>query len=355
MGGSLGLRLKTLSPAPRIVAFGRTPGTLERAQARGAIDAWSKDPAEAVRGAEIVVLCAPVRAIPEQMTAIAKGLSPGAIVTDMGSTKEWITAEAAKRLPKGIRFVGSHPMAGSERDGIEAADAALYEQAVVVVTPSSSSDEDALERIKGLWRAVGAQPVVLPADAHDRVVASVSHLPHVAAALLVNTVASRAQRDGRTMDLAAGGFRDTTRIASSNAELWRDICLTNRKALLEVLDELHKNLAEFRIALNRNEAKKIEEFFTAAKLARDAIPPKGTGLLPSIIDLFVELADRPGAIAEVTGVLAKQGVNIADIELSHVRGSDDEAPLRLLFDSVAARDKAAHALESAGYTIRLKA
>ncbi|MEK8022856.1 MAG: prephenate dehydrogenase [Candidatus Hydrogenedentota bacterium] len=354
MGGSLGLRLKALPSPPRVAAFGRTEKTLRRAQERGAIDSWSLDPAEAVRDADIVVLCAPVRTIPEQMTAIAQSLKPGAIVTDVGSTKEWIIAEAARRLPKGVRFVGSHPMAGSERDGIDAADPALYEQAVVIVTPSTSSDEEALERVKELWRQVGAQPVVLPADAHDRVVASISHMPHVAAALLVNTVAARAKRDSRTTDLAAGGFRDTTRIASSNPGLWRDICLTNRKALLDALDEMHKSLAEFRIALNRNDEKAIESFFTSAKKSRDAVPPKGVGLLPSIIDLFVELADKPGAIAEVTGVLARQDVNIADIEIAHVRGSDDEAPLRLLFDTVNARDRAARALTSAGYTIRMK-
>lgn len=352
MGGSLGLRLKSFSNPPRIIGFGRTESALVRAVDCGAIDDYSLNPVEAVRDADLVVLCAPVMSIPEQMSSIAPGVRAKAVVTDVGSTKAWITAEAEKRLPKGVRFVGSHPMAGSERSGIESADPALYEQAIVVVTPSMSSDEEALSGIQELWKSVGAIPLTIAPDAHDRIVAAISHLPHVAAALLVTTVAGRARKETRTWDLAAGGFRDTTRIASSNPDIWRDICLTNKKAILDILDSFHEELTAFRVALNRDDADTIAEFFSSARRDRDRVPAKGGGLLPSIIDLFVELPDRPGAIAEITSILAAANINIADIEIARVRDSSAVAPLRLLFDADASRVAAAKALAESGYTVR---
>jgi prephenate dehydrogenase len=352
MGGSLGLRLRSLPDPPRVTAFGRTEATLKRAKERGAIDAWSLDPAEAVRGADLVVLCAPVRSIPDQITQIAPGLSADTIVTDVGSTKVWITAEADRRLPPGVRFVGSHPMAGSERAGIESADPALYEQAVVIVTPSPRSDEESLRVVHDLWRSVGSLTITLPTEAHDRIVASVSHLPHVVAALLVNTVAGRAKRDPRTWDVAAGGFRDTTRIASSLPDLWRDICLTNRAAILEAVDGLESELRGFREVLAADDGDGLQTFFAAARSSRDAVPPKGGGLLPSIIDLFVEVADRPGVIAEVSGILGRAGINIVDIEIAHVRESEAAAPLRVFFDSEAERARASEELAAAGYKVQ---
>ncbi len=352
MGGSIGLRLKAFPNPPAVVGFGRTEATLARAKERGAIDSYSLDPAAAVRDCDLVILCAPVKSIPDQMSAIAPGLAEGAIVTDVGSTKVDLTAEAEKRLPAGARFVGSHPMAGSERDGIEHAEPALYEQAVVVVTPSESADEAALLAVKDFWRSLGAVPVVLPASTHDRIVASISHLPHVVAALLVNVVAMRAERTPRTWDLAAGGFRDTTRIASSSPSIWRDICLTNRAAILEAVDETALELAAFRKALEAADAGALTAFFEKAREGRTRIPPKGRGLLPSIHDLFVEATDRPGIIAAVTGLLADAGVNIIDIEVTRVRESRGTAPIRILFETDNARARAAELLAQAGYTVR---
>lgn len=352
MGGSLGLRLKSFPNPPTVVGFGRSQESLERAVARGAIDSFSLDATQAVEGADLIVLCAPVMSIPDQMTAISRGLKDGAIVTDVGSTKAWITSEAEKRLPKGARFVGSHPMAGSERSGIDSADPALYEQAIVVVTPSRSSDEDAISKVEELWELVGAITITISAEAHDRIVASISHLPHVAAAMLVTTVAERAKKETRTWDLAAGGFRDTTRIASSHPEIWRDICLTNKKAILDVLDGFHRDLTEFRIALNRDDGAALEKFFGRAREGRERIPAKGTGILPSIIDLYVELPDRPGAIAEITSVLGERQINIIDIEINRVRDAGAAAPLRLFFDSDTTRDAARDALIASGYTVR---
>lgn len=351
IGGSLGLRLKSLSPSPHVVAFGRSESTLTRAKARGAIDEYFLDPAAAVRGADLVLLASPVLTIPDLMERIGPHLPSRAVVTDAGSSKAWITAEASKRLPAGIRFVGSHPMAGSEKSGIDHATAVLFEQAVVVMTPSPSSDEESMLLVRELWEKTGALVLTLSPEIHDRVVASISHLPHITAAALVNAVANRAERDPRTLQLAAGGFRDTTRIASSQAEMWRDICLSNRDAILSAIEEMRVELFAFKEALERGDATTITNFFTRARTEREKVPPKGSGLLPSIIDLFVELPDRPGSIAEVTGILGRSGINIVDIEIARLRESASDAPLRLFFHSNEDRDAAAQALSAAGYEV----
>jgi len=351
MGGSIGLRLKQLNAPPEIVGFGRTEATLKKALERNAIDRYELNPADAVCGADFVLLCAPVKSIPQQMSDIADNLLSNAIVTDVGSTKSWIVAEAEKRLPKRCRFAGSHPMTGSERDGIDSADATLYEQSVVVITPSALSDEKTILTIKDFWRMLGAIPIVLPPQLHDKIVASVSHLPHVLAALLVEVAAKRSSSTPRIWELAAGGFRDTTRISSSNPLLWRDICLTNKNALLEAIDLALNELAEFKNALMKDDSKAIENFFYRAKEARAKIPAKGTGLLPSLFDLSVEAPDKPGIIADITGSLATAGINIIDIEVARLREAPDSAPIRLFFESEQSRTSAISILKSAGYSV----
>ncbi len=352
MGGSLGLRLRALPSPPRVVAFGRTEATLKRALERGAIDAYELDPAAAVRDADLVVLGAPVRSIPALFTTLAPSLKDGAVVTDVGSTKTWIVAEAEKRLPARVRFVGSHPMCGSERDGIEHATPALYEKAVTVVVPSALTDDNALRLTKALWEAVGSVTLTLPAALHDRIVASISHLPHVLASLLVNTVAARSKAEVRTWDLAAGGFRDTTRIASAGAEIWRDICLTNRDAILEAVRDTRSGLDAFLGVLESGDEAALARFFAEARTTRDAIPPRGTALLPGLHDLYVAISDRPGTIHEVTGVLGSAGLNIVDLELPRGPEGAGDAPLRVFFDSAADREKARDLLNARGFATR---
>lgn len=352
MGGSLGLRLRALPSPPRVVAFGRTEATLARAKERGAVDAFMLDPAEAVRDADLVVLSAPVRAIPPLFTTLAPHLKDGAVVTDVGSTKGWIVAEAERRLPERARFVGSHPMCGSERDGIEHATAALYEKAVTVVVPSARTDDAALRATKALWESVGSITLTLPAALHDRIVASISHLPHVLASLLVNTVALRSRSEVRTWDLAAGGFRDTTRIASGSPEIWRDICLTNRTAILDAVRDARAEIDGFLSALDASDEEALNRFFAGAKETRDAIPPRGAALLPALHDLYVAIADRPGTIHEVTGVLGEAGLNIVDLELPRGPEGAGDAPLRIFFESADSRERARALLEARGFATR---
>jgi prephenate dehydrogenase len=245
MGGSLGLALKSRESAGvTIRGYARRPETRNLALKLNAMDEVFDDPAKAVEDADVVILCVPILAIPDLVAKCKGSLKRGCLVTDVGSTKAQL-AERIEPLLKGtgVVFVGSHPLAGSEQQGLAAARANLYEQAVVVVTPPDGKMGPAVESLKKFWENLGATVKVMTPDEHDRVVARTSHLPHIAAALVIATVG----RDGdlRQIGTYCGpGFRDTTRIAEGSPEVWHDIIQSNRECLAG-------ELAEFKSALER--------------------------------------------------------------------------------------------------------
>ena len=268
IGGSLGLALRERNLATTVAGYDPLPGRAERARERGAITVTADSLAETVRGAELVVLAAPVGAIPTLMETIAPALDPAALVTDTGSVKRSVCAAAAARLPNPSRFVGGHPMAGREHSGIEAADAALFAGVVWCLTPESATNRAALGRLDALVRTLGATPLTLDADWHDVLVGGVSHLPLVAAAALVTTVADNPAAPN-ALELAAGGFRDTTRVASGSPIMARDIMLANADNVAAWLERYMAELAHLRALILAGNAEGIERAFTQAKSARD--------------------------------------------------------------------------------------
>jgi len=276
LGGSLGLAVKQHKLASRVWGFVRRTASLADCQATGAVDQATTDLDEAVRGADLVVLCTPIaqmRGLAEQMLP---SLKPGAIVTDVGSVKEIVVNDLEPLIaPTGACFVGSHPMAGLERMGVRAARPDLFVDAVCVITPTKSSKPDAVKRVVDFWSSVGACPLRLKPELHDDLVSRSSHLPHVVAAELSNYVLSPIHPKEQAK-LCASGFRDTTRIASGSPEMWRDIALANRKNLARVLGVFIEDLQELRHALEHGEAQAIEEFFVNAKRRRDAWCGQGT-------------------------------------------------------------------------------
>jgi prephenate dehydrogenase len=245
MGGSLGLALKRRKSAyGKVCGYARRPETRKLALKLNAIDEVFDNPAKAVEDADVVVLCVPILAIPDLVAKCKGSLKRGCLVTDVGSTKAQLAERIEPLLKRtGAVFVGSHPLAGSEQQGLEAARANLYEQAVVVVTPPDGKAGPAVESLKKFWENLGATVKVMTPDEHDRVVARTSHLPHIAAALVSATVG----RDGdpRQIGTYCGpGFRDTTRIAEGSPEVWHDIIQSNRECLAG-------ELAEFKFALER--------------------------------------------------------------------------------------------------------
>lgn len=228
LGGSIGLAVRSMLKSCRVVGYAHRAATLRAALDLGAIDDGYDDPAAVVRGSDLVILCTPVGMLSDLLDRIAPGLESGAIVTDVGSTKRSIVAHGGKLLPAGdgsARFVGSHPMAGSEKRGVQYAQADLFRDALCITTPDESTDADALTQVESFWRLLGMRTRRLSPEDHDRLIADISHLPHAVAAALVGMQADEA------LGLCGRGFLDATRIAAGDGGLWRDILLDNRDNL----------------------------------------------------------------------------------------------------------------------------
>jgi prephenate dehydrogenase len=273
MGGSLGLALRAGGADGRlasvVVGYDAAPGVAERALARGALDLVCASAAEAAQMADLVVIATPTLAAEQTLRAVASHLAPDVVVTDLCSVKAPLVRLAPQALSRPQQFVGGHPMAGMERSGIEAATADLYRRARWALTPTPLTAPDALRRVRALVVALGAEPVELDAEAHDLAVAGISHLPLTLAVALTQTLAEA--DDWPTMALlAAGGYRDATRVAAGDPVMGRDILLTNRAALLARLDAFMEALATLRAIIARGDAVEIEAALLAARAARRA-------------------------------------------------------------------------------------
>ncbi|TCS70877.1 prephenate dehydrogenase [Sulfuritortus calidifontis] len=268
IGGSCALALRRAGQVRHIVGVGRSRDNLREAVKLGVIDEIADSAAAAVRGADLVLLAVPVGAMPAVLREIAPHLPKDCLVTDAGSTKQDVVAAARAALAGGLgRFVPGHPIAGAENSGVAAARADLYQGRQVVLTPLAENAPAAVERIAALWRACGAEVAQMSAEAHDRIFAAVSHLPHLAAFALVDDLAGRSEAD-TYFRYAGSGFRDFTRIAGSHPEMWRDIALANREALLGELDAYIAELEQIRGLLARGDAAGLEAIFQRASRAR---------------------------------------------------------------------------------------
>lgn len=270
IGGSFALALRQAGAVGRIVGIGRTVSALERAKALGVIDEVGSDWAAALDGADLVLLAAPVGQLESIMAAMAPHLRQGTVVTDAGSTKRDVIEAAYRHLDAHLsHVVPAHPIAGAEKSGVEAAFPELYRERKVVLTPLPENDPAAVELVRAAWTACGATVVDMAPQDHDRVFAAVSHLPHLLAFGLVHDLAGRANAE-LLFSHAASGFRDFTRIAGSHPEMWRDICIANRQALLGELDQYLAELAYLRALLMAGDGKRLEQLFDEARCARNA-------------------------------------------------------------------------------------
>lgn len=268
IGGSFGLALKAGGFDGEIVGIGRDAGRLQVAVDRGAIDRGETDAAAGVRGADVVLLAVPMGAMHAALTAIAPGLEEDTVVTDAGSAKGAFVEDARAVLGSLERVVPGHPVAGTERTGVEAAFPELFRDRRVLLTPVKETRVDAIERVERLWERTGATVEQLDVERHDRLLAATSHLPHMLAFGLVDALA-RAPEADMLFRYAAGGFRDFTRIASSDPGMWRDICIANREALLEALQAYREDLDALTEEVRSSDAEGLEQRFTRAKTARD--------------------------------------------------------------------------------------
>lgn len=269
IGGSLARALRERGAVKHVVGCGRDAGNLRRALELGVIDEACHDPLEAVRGADVVVVAVTLGATGDILARIAPGLGPETLVTDVGSAKGCVIDAARQHLGAACeRFVAGHPIAGGEKSGVDAANGALYVKHRVILTPMAENAPAALARIRLMWETVGADVFEMDAILHDDVLAATSHLPHLLAYALVDCLIDL-DKPVDVFDFAAGGFRDLTRIASSNPAMWRDISLANRTALLSVCERFEHTLSTLRGLLEAGDGAGLEAEFARAKAARD--------------------------------------------------------------------------------------
>jgi prephenate dehydrogenase len=269
MGGSLALAVKQAQLATKTHAFVRRDTSITDCKKLGVADVITQSLPEAVLDADLIVLCTPLSQMQALVTQMRPCLKAGAVVTDVGSVKGSVVQELEPIIHSAkAHFVGSHPMAGSERTGLAAARADLFRNALCLITPGVHSSVDAVCAVQSFWKAVGGSPLRMTPELHDDLVSRSSHLPHVVAAELANYVLSPAHPKEQAL-VCANGFKDTTRIASGSTEMWRDIVMANRKNMSRVLGVFIEDLQEFQLALEREDVKAVEEFFANAKQRRD--------------------------------------------------------------------------------------
>lgn len=262
LGGSIGLGLKSSGIAARVTGIGHRTASLDKAMAIGAIDRAGLDVREA-SSAQLVILATPIGLFEPMLTHLRDVVKPGTVITDVGSTKRSVCTLAGRLLPRGVWFVGSHPMAGSERRGVEFARSDLFANATCIVTPTRSTSVRAVRLIEGLWQAVGMRVVCLSPARHDKILAKISHLPHLTAAALVNL-----SREGE-LTISGMGFLDNTRVASGDVTLWHDIIRSNPDHILAATAALRKQLDRLDQAIRSDDSARIKHFLRTAKRKRD--------------------------------------------------------------------------------------
>jgi prephenate dehydrogenase len=316
IGGSIGLAARARADA-EVCGYDPDPQVMARALELGAVERVGKDIAEAVRGADAVFVAAPVGALPRTVAAALEAAGPDCVVSDVGSAKRILAQASADE-----RFVGGHPLAGAETEGVEHAREDLFEGATWYLTPTRESTAGVLyQRLHALLRRFGAHPAAIDAATHDRLMANVSHLPHVLANLLAAQAAGLLRSEGAQSErLPAVGpsFRDAIRVAGANAAIWTDIYTANGDALLAAIDELSGRLGEVRTMLAGGDRAALAAWIEQARVERDAL--LGAGLSgDSVHELRVHVPNRPGVIAEIALALGEAGVNIGDLALAPSR------------------------------------
>ncbi|GKV67954.1 prephenate dehydrogenase [Sporosarcina sp. NCCP-2716] len=347
IGGSLSLALKR-RPDVVITGFDRSYKAADEAYRRGIIDAVAPSAAAAAREADFVIFAVPVAAAVSLLREAPEwGMKESVIVTDTGSTKQPIMQAAAPLLEKGVTFIGGHPMAGSHKSGISAAIGHLFENAYYILTPPPGCSREELDKLETLLGVAQAKLAVLDAEEHDSMTAVVSHFPHIIASSLVNLLADEEERRPFIRRLAAGGFRDLTRIASADPVMWRDITMQNKDELTAQLDRWTAEMQRVRNLLQDSDPAAVEQFFDQAKQFRDQLPTvsrdTAQGALYMPFDLHIDVPDHPGVISEITRILAAHEISLTNIRIVETR-TDVYGILVVSFRSANERDTAAHVL-----------
>jgi prephenate dehydrogenase len=346
IGGSIGRAAKERLEGAEVVGWGRTRATLDRAVELGAIDRPADSLAQACEGAEAVFCAAPVAALPEQVAAALAASGPETVVTDAGSTKRETVAE----FGGDERFIGGHPLAGAETAGVENARADLFEGARWYLTPTERSSGVLYDRLQRIVAGLGARPQAIDAEAHDRLMATVSHLPHVLANVLVEEAAAELTRDSERMPEVGPSFRDSTRVAGSNPAIWGDIFSSNREAVADAVEAVGGRLRKAAELIRAGDHEAVAAWHAGAGEDRRRLLEAGAGPGGALRELRVVVANRPGTIAELALALGEAGVNIEDMAL-HPAPDMTSGAVSLWVSGDQQADRAASLIRELGHTV----
>lgn len=352
IGGSIARAIREKLPASVIIAYDINEASLHAALSDGVINRGASCIDEQFGHCDYLFLCAPVRKNDDNLKLIKNILSSDCLLTDVGSVKTGIH-EAIHTAGLERQFIGGHPMAGSERVGYVNSKAILLENAYYILTPSETVPMEKLSAYRELVQTLGAIPLVLDCREHDYITAAISHLPHVVAAALVNLVRDSDSADGIMKMVAAGGFKDITRIASSSAQMWQQICLTNTANISTLLDNYIQALGVIRDAINSRDAEALYDFFDSARIYRDSFIGTSSGPIKRAYNLTVDIMDEPGALAAIAAILARNQISIKNIGITHNRESENGV-LKVEFYEEASIEKAAKLLAANGYAVYMK-
>lgn len=329
IGGSIARGIKREHPNTTIMAYMRTRRKLEQARDQGIVDIMLDGIGEELGSCDLIFLCAPVEYNARYLSAIRPYITPKTIVTDVGSTKTDIHQEVI-RLGLESCFIGGHPMAGSEKTGYEYSSDHLLENAFYIITPTKACPQKNIDRMVELTKSIKAIPIVLDYQEHDFITAAISHLPHIIASSLVNLV-KECDNDQQLMkQLAAGGFKDITRIASASPEMWEQICISNNKNLAMVLERYIKSLSHILNQVQNNNPAALRCLFETSKAYRNSISDREKGSIVPEYFFSVDVVDEPGSISTLSVILASKGISIKNIGINHNR-EHGEGVLGIMF------------------------
>ena len=348
IGGSIAKAIREHFPESKIVAYDINKDTLKAAYEDGVASVVTDEIDASFSSCDYIFLCAPVQKNDDNLLKVKALLNPACLLTDVGSVKTDIH-KAIREAGLDDQFIGGHPMAGSERVGYINSKALLLQNAYYILTPTDSVDEKKVTEYKELVTALGALPLVLTCEKHDYVTAAISHLPHVVAASLVNLVKDKDSDDGIMKMIAAGGFKDITRIASSSATMWQQICLTNTDNIATLLDSYIASLQNFRAQLESKDEDKLYEQFDQARIYRDSFINASSGPIKRSFSITIDIADEPGALAAIATILALHQISIKNIGIVHNREYEGGV-LRIEFYEEGSITKAKEILTGKGYT-----
>lgn len=318
IGGSLAKTIKRIYPDTDIIATSGHFKTIEAAVSDGTISNNSLLTVDAFSDCDLIFLCCPVQKNIEYLQALKNVIQKNCIISDVGSVKGDIHAHVTA-FGMEENFIGGHPMAGSEQTGYQAATAHLLENAYYILTPTAKTSASDMEEFKEYIASIGSIPMVMDYTAHDHATASISHLPHIIAASLVNLIAKTDDTEETLKTIAAGGFKDITRIASSSPVMWQHICTSNREQLLSIIDRFEEELNHIKLLVDNKESQAIHDFFSEAKEYRDSITIRKHGALKKSFECFCDLIDEAGGIATIATILASNNLSIKNIGIIHNR------------------------------------